>query len=203
MRIGILGGTFDPPHLGHLVIAEQARANLNLAKVYFVPAKQPPHKLNEPVSPLKERAAMLKLAVDDYPFFGLSMIEASRPGPSYTVDTIRLMRDEFPPATELYFIMGMDSLENLPTWHKPEELVKRCCLAVLRRPGYHVDLDKLEEQVPGVKSSVVFIPAPELDISSSDLQERVRRGQSIHYMVPDAVAEYIEEHHLYQDRNAA
>lgn len=197
MRIGILGGTFDPPHIGHLVIAEEARVKLSLAKVYFVPARQPPHKMDEPVSPLADRVAMLRLALDDSPFFVLSLVEANRPGPSYTVDTVRQLNAEFPPATELFFIMGMDSLADLPTWHKPNDLIEMCHLAVLKRPGYSADLEGLERRIPGIKSKVLFIPAPELEISSSDLQGRVRRGLSIHYMVPDGVADYIVQHHLY------
>jgi nicotinate-nucleotide adenylyltransferase len=197
VRIGILGGTFDPPHIGHLVIAEEARVKLALAKVYFVPARQPPHKMGEPVSPLQDRVAMLRLALDTSPFFVLSLVEANRPGPSYTVDTIRQLHKEFPPATELFFIMGMDSLAELPTWHKPSDLIEMCHLAVLRRPGYSADMEELEKKIPGIKSRVLFIPAPELEISSSDLQGRVRQGLSIQYMVPDGVANYIVQHHLY------
>ncbi len=198
MRIGILGGTFDPPHIGHLVIAEEAREQLNLARVYFVPAQQPPHKLAEPVTPFADRVAMLQLALDENPFFTLSLVEANRPGPSYTVDTIRELRREFPPATELFFIMGLDSLANLPTWYHPRELIELCQLAVLRRPGYTVDMNDLETKIPGLRSRVVFIPAPELEISSTELQARVRAGHSIQYMVPDGVAEYVAEHHLYE-----
>lgn len=197
MRIGILGGTFDPPHIGHFVIAEEAREKLRLAKVYFVPAREPPHKRGEPVSPFEDRVAMLRLALDDHPFFALSMVEANRPGPSYTTDTVRQMLSEFPPATEIFFVMGMDSLAALPTWHEPGELIKLCHLAVLRRPGYSADMNKLEREIPGLRSRVDFIPAPELEISSSDLQARVREGQSIRFMVPTCVSEYIAEHKLY------
>lgn len=198
MRIGVLGGTFDPPHIGHLVIAEEARQELGLAKVYFVPAREPPHKKGEPISPMSDRVAMLRLALAENPFFVLSLVEADRPGPSYTVDTVRQLYGEFPPATELFFVLGMDSLAALPSWHEPKRIIEYCTLAVLRRPGYSADLDSLERQIPGLKSKVVFIPAPELEISSSDLQARVRAGLSIQYMVPDCVAEYILDHHLYE-----
>jgi nicotinate-nucleotide adenylyltransferase len=198
MRIGILGGTFDPPHIGHLVIAEEARTNLGLAKVYFVPANHPPHKLDEPISSLQDRVAMLRLALDNNPFFVLSLIEGNRPGPSYTVDTLKLLQSEFPPASELYFIMGLDSLRDLPTWHQPQELIQLARLAVLRRPGYQADLEALEQKIPGIKSRVEFIPAPELSISSTDLQERVRQGYSIRHLVPETVAEYIYDHALYR-----
>jgi nicotinate-nucleotide adenylyltransferase len=198
MRIGILGGTFDPPHIGHLVIAEEAREKLGLAKVYFVPAREPPHKKGEPVSSLEDRVAMLRLALDDHPFFVLSLVEANRPGPSFTVDTLRQLSREFPPATELYFVMGMDSLAALSTWHDPRSLIGLCKLAVLKRPGYSAEMNELERDIPGLKSQVVVIPAPELEISSSDLQSRVRQGLSIEYMVPDCVAEYIAKHGLYR-----
>ncbi len=199
MRIGILGGTFDPPHIGHLVIAEATRAQLALAKVYFVPARQPPHKLGEKVTPLEDRLAMLQLALGNKPHLAISLVEANRPGPSYTLDTIRELQNEFPAATELYFIMGLDSLRDLPTWHEPRELIELCRLAVLRRPGYSADLDELEKKIPGLRARVVFIPAPELEISSSDLQELVREGKSIEDMVSPDVAAYIREHHLYED----
>ncbi len=198
MRIGILGGTFDPPHFGHLAIAQEAQENLGLDRVYFVPAPEPPHKFGEPVTPFAERLEMLRLALAGQPSFTISLVEANRPGPSYTTDTLSELRRDFPSGTELFFIMGMDSLEELPTWHEPQELVRLARLAVLRRPGYKVDLDALENQVPGVKASTVLIPAPELGISSTDIKARVRAGRPIDALVPPAVAEYIREHHLYE-----
>ncbi len=197
MRIGILGGTFDPPHIGHLVIAEEARSELDLARVYFIPARRPPHKLDEPVTPLEDRVEMLRLALRGNPFFSLSLVEANRPGPSYTVDTLRELRQELPDSTDLFFIMGMDSLVELPTWHQPAELIKLCLLAVLKRPGYSADMESLEKQIPGIGSRVVFIPSPGLEISSTELQARCRAGLSLKYLVPDSVAEYIREHGLY------
>lgn len=198
MRLGILGGTFDPPHNGHLLIATEAQKRLQLAQVLFIPAKLPPHKLDEPISPLDMRVAMLERALRGKPSFVISMIEAQRPGPSYTVDTLRALRRDLSPSAEIFFIMGMDSLQNFATWHQPTEIVKLCKLAVMKRPGFEVDLDALEQQVPGVKASVVFIRAPEVDISASEIRERVRRGESLHDLVPPAVAEYIRKHHLYQ-----
>src|SRR5581483_7763292 len=187
-----------PPHTGHLLIATEAQKRLQLAQVLFIPAKLPPHKLGEVISPLDMRVAMLERALRGKPSFVISMIEAHRPGPSYTVDTLRELRRDLSPSAEIFFIMGMDSLQNFPTWYQPTEIVKLCKLAVLKRPGFEVDLDALEEQVPGVKASVVFIRAPEVDISASEIRERVRRGESLHDLVPPAVAEYIEKHHLYQ-----
>lgn len=199
MKFGILGGTFDPPHNGHLQIAEAAQRALQLDHVVFMPAKQPPHKLDDPISPLETRVALLQCALQDHPQFVISMLEAERPGPSYTVDTLRELRAELPSDAELYFIMGMDSLVNLPTWHQPQEIVKLSKLAVAQRPGFHVDLNALDVQVPGAKKSVVLIPALETDISATEIRDRVQHNQSIRALVPPAVADYIEQHNLYQD----
>lgn len=197
MKLGILGGTFDPPHNGHLQLAQEAARALQLARVVFIPAKQPPHKLDDPVSPLKTRVAMLERALEGHPDFVVSMIEAKRPGPSYTVDTLRELRRELGPDAVIYFIMGEDSLVNLATWNQPQEIVRLAHLVVLQRPGYDLDLDALEHKVPGVKASVVLVQAPELDISSSDIRRRVRRGTSIRKLVPAAVEDYIKQHQLY------
>lgn len=200
MKIGILGGTFDPPHNGHLHMARAAQDALGLAEIIFMPAKQPPHKLDDPVSPLETRVAMLKRALAGEPTFVISMLEAERQGPSYTVETLRILRRKLGDDAEIFFIIGEDSLVNFPTWHQPREIVKLCKLAVLQRPKYDVDLDALDKRVPGVKASVVLIRARELDISSSDIRERVARGESIRKLVPARVADYIELHHLYQSR---
>lgn len=201
MNIGILGGTFDPPHNGHLVLAEAALRQLQLAQVVFMPAKQPPHKLDDPISPLGTRVAMLELALRGKTAFVISLLEAERPGPSYTVDTLREMRRDLPAQTQIFFIMGLDSLQNLPTWHQPQEIVKLCKLAVLKRPGYFADLDVLEQEIPGVKRAVHFVSAPEIGISASDIRARAARGGPLDGLVPRAVAAYIDQHHLY--RNAA
>lgn len=201
MKLGILGGTFDPPHNGHLLLADAAMHQLQLAQVVFMPAKQPPHKLDDAITPLEARVAMLERALRGRPAFVISMLEAERAGPSYTVDTLRELRHDLPTRTEIFFIMGMDSLQNLPTWHQPEEIVKLCKLAVLKRPGYFVDLDALDRQIPGVKRAVVFVNAPELNVSASDIRARAARGESIREFVPAAVAEYIETHHLYRNVN--
>lgn len=205
MRLGILGGTFDPPHNGHLQIAHAARDALELAHIVFLPAKQPPHKQDDadgdldPVSPLEARLAMLRLALRPHPEFVISLLEVERDGLSYTVDTLRELRRDSPDA-DIFFIMGMDSLVNLPTWHQPREIVKLGKLAVLNRPGYQLDLDALERQVPGVSAALVMVPAPKVDISSTDIRSRVRRDKSIRGLVPPAVANYIQQHHLYKGK---
>ena len=200
MKIGILGGTFDPPHNGHLMLADAALHQLRLAQIIFMPATQPPHKLDEPVSPLDARVAMLERALRGKSAFVISMLEAERAGPSYTVDTLRQLHRNLPPRSQIFFIMGMDSLQNFPTWHQPQEIVKLCKLAVLKRPGYYADLDALEEKIPGVKRAVHFVNAPEINISASDIRARAARGGPIEELVPRAVAEYIFKHHLYQGR---
>ena len=200
MKLGILGGTFDPPHNGHLQIASVAQAALQLTQVVFIPAKQPPHKQDVYVSPLEIRVGMLECALADRPSFVISMIEAEREGPSYTVDTLRQLHLDLTDDDEIFFIMGEDSLGNLPSWHQPAEIVKLCKLAVLQRPGYDVHLDALEEKVHGVKASTILIPAPEIPISASEIRERVRDGKPIGELVPQRVADYIYQHHLYSDQ---
>ena len=200
-RIGVLGGTFDPPHIGHLVIAAEAMEYLKLAQVIFAPTRQPPHKPNQHLTPIEQRLEMVRLAIVSQPRFALSHVDVKRQGPTYTVDTMRLLREQWGEHCELYFIMGMDSLATILSWHEPVELIKLCQLAVFNRPGFDVDLEKLEKKLPGLSTRVIFIPAPSLDIAASDLQRRIRAGKPIAHLVPEAVAAYIKEHGLYRDRN--
>jgi nicotinate-nucleotide adenylyltransferase len=198
MRIGILGGTFDPPHNAHLAIACAALEQLDLARVLFVPARQPPHKpLDTIAASLEDRLAMVTRAIAGEPRLELSRADADRTGPNYTTDLLRALRGEYPDA-ELYFIMGGDSLADLPTWHAPRELIRLCHLAVAARPGWVPNLDALERQIPGLAARVVFIRAPALDISSSEIRDRVRADLPIDEMVPPAVAQYIRERNLYR-----
>ena len=197
MRVGVLGGTFDPIHIGHLVAAEEVRVQLGLDRVVFVPAGLPPHKLTDDVSSVDHRLAMVKLAIASNPYFTVSRVDIDRFGPCYTVDTIELLRDEWGSDVELYFIMGSDSLADVLTWHNPQRLIRLCRLAVVERPGYRVDVEELERLLPGITSRVHFINSPQLDISSTDIQRRVREGLSIKYQVPEAVEDYIYEHELY------
>nr|MBC7244718.1 nicotinate-nucleotide adenylyltransferase [Chloroflexota bacterium] len=201
-RIGVFGGTFDPIHYGHLVITEDARVYLQLEKVLFVPARQPPHKAQGSYSAFQHRVRMTELAIADNPHFVLSLIEAERPGPSYTVDTLRQLRAEFGPDVDLYFIIGMDSLANIESWYKPAELLTLCRIVVAERAGYHVDLSALEEALPGLRNKLELIDTPELSISSTDLQRRVRSGLAIRYQLPSQVEKYIYEHRLYLDEEA-
>ncbi len=203
-RIGILGGTFDPIHYGHLVIAEDAQVYLHLEKVLFVPAYEPPHKPQGSYSTFEYRVRMVELAIARNSHFALSLIETRLPVPSYTTDTVRALQAELGTDAELYFIMGMDSLANILTWHKPEELLRLCRIVVAERAGYQVDMAKLEKGLPGLRERMDLIDTPELSISSTDLQRRVRCGLSIRYQVPPAVERYIHRHRLYlEDRYCA
>ena len=199
MRLGILGGTFDPIHFGHLLAAEEARVGLRLDKVLFAPAGDPPHKQGYAILPVTHRLKMVRLAIADNPAFDISTVDIDRPGPHYTLDAIRLIRDEWGTgADETFFIMGADSLLHLLAWHQPDQLIERCRLAVVTRPGYRADLGKLKEALPDIKRRLDWLEMPVLGISSSDLQRRVRDGRSIRYQVPAAVAEYVTEHGLYR-----
>ncbi len=200
-KIGVLGGTFDPPHTGHLVIAQEALTQLKLAQVIFAPTRLPPHKQGNNITPIEHRLEMVRLAIMPHPRFALSRIDVDRAGPTYTVDTLRLLRQQLGEDVKLYFIMGMDSLASILAWRAPEQLIQLCRLAVFNRPGFSANMDELEKRLPGLRARVVFLPAPTLDIAASDLQRRVRAGESITHLVPEAVAAYIAEQGLYLNRS--
>jgi nicotinate-nucleotide adenylyltransferase len=198
MNIGVLGGTFDPIHMGHLIIAEEVRARLDLAEVLFVPAGQPWLKANNIISPAEHRVEMVRLAITKEPSFKLSTMEIERAGPSYTVDTIAELSRQIGAGDKLFFILGWDNLIQLPRWHEPSRLVRLCCLVPLRRVGYpSPDLDSLEAAVPGLSQSIIMLDTPQIEISSSEIRDRVARGLSIHHLVPEPVERYIKEHRLY------
>jgi len=194
-RIGVLGGTFDPIHYGHLAAAEEARAKLSLREVIFVVVGLPPHKLDEEITPAEHRYAMVELAIASNPYFSLSRIDIDRPGPSYTVDTIALLQQQR--TEEIYFIMGMDALMEIDTWHQPQRLIQLCRLVAVERPDFVPDLGRLEAAVPGIAARTEIIEMPQMEISSTDLQRRVREGLPIKYQLPPQVEEYIYQHRLY------
>jgi len=203
MNIGVLGGTFDPVHNGHLLVAEEAMSRLNLARVLFIPAGQPWLKDAAPLAAVEDRLNMVRLAIADNPGFGLSEIESERPGPSYTVDTIAELKARDYPADGLYFIIGWDCLTELPRWRQPSRLIKLCRLAVVPRVGCAPpDLGGLEAVLPGVKDRVVMLDEPRVDISASDIRGRVAVGRGIADLVPAAVAEYIGERGLYREKES-
>lgn len=196
-RAGLLGGTFDPVHIGHLILAEEARDQLDLSVVYFVPAGDPPHKRDRRLAPVAHRVRMAEIAVAGNARFQVSRVDADRPGPHYTIDMVNLFRQQMPPRGELYFLMGYDSLAELPGWHQPQELVAACHLVALTRYNVPLDWDYLEAKLPGIRDRVTLLDMPELEIASQHIQARVRAGRSIRYLVPDAVCAYIREHELY------
>jgi len=198
MRLGILGGTFDPIHIGHLILAEEARYLLGLDQVLLAPAADPPHKRNQGKSPAEHRVRMVELAIADNPHLALSRVDVARPGPHYTLDMMRLLRDQYGSDTDLYFLMGLDSLADLPTWHRPLELMQQCNLVALSRPGAEFDWDALEAALPGVRSRVILLPMPLLQISGSDLRARARQGRPLRYQVLPQVERYIHEQQLYR-----
>ena len=197
-RIGIFGGTFDPPHLGHLILASEARVQLNLTRLLFVLTPTPPHKLNQLISSIDDRLAMLKLALDDESAFELSTMEMERPGPHYTLDTLEVLADKHPGA-DLILLLGGDSLHDLPTWHRPADLVAVCRqIGVIRRPGDSVELSALEKQIPGITDKVRFVDAPLLEIASREIRRRASDGLPFRYYLLPSVYDYIIEHRLYQ-----
>ncbi len=198
MRLGIFGGTFDPPHLGHLVLAMEARHQLELDRVLWVLTPFPPHKQDQEITTLADRLDMLNLAIANEPSFELSKVEISRPGPHYAIDTVYLLRDEYPGAA-LTYLMGGDSLRDLLTWHRPADFVAACdWLGVMKRPGAASALQTLEVEIPGILEKLKFLETPEIGISSSDLRQRIRQGQPYRYYLPEPVYRLIWERHLYQ-----
>ena len=204
MRLGLFGGTFDPPHYGHLQLVQAARQQLGLTKVLWIVTADPPHKQGNPISPVTDRVTMVLAMLADsatQPATDeLSRVDIDRPGPHYSADTVAILARQFP-ATELVFLMGGDSLRDLPTWHRPLDLLKYCSLGVLRRPGDSIDsalLAKLENTLPGITAKVVFVEAPPVNIASHDLRQRVRAGASLAGLIPEAVAAIIRERNLYR-----
>lgn len=203
-RVGVIGGTFDPVHFGHLVIAEEVYAVLDLAEMVFVPAGHPPHKPESTLATTEQRLAMLELAVASNAHFSISRVDLERPGPSYTIETLRLLRQQWGEQTAIYFVIGWDSLEDLFTWHDPQGVLERLSyLVAVRRPGYNEDVnyrDSLETRLPGIKQKLLVVSAPQLDISSTDLRARVAERRPIKYQLPESVEQYIMEQGLYQDK---
>lgn len=198
-RIGVFGGTFDPIHVGHLVVAENCWFQLQLETVLFVPAGNPSHKRWRAVSASADRVAMVELAIAGNPHFRLSYVDVDRAEPTYSVDTLRLLRDQLGASADLFFIIGGDSLIDLPSWRDPDQLIDLCQIVAVNRPGYPpFDLERLDAQIPGASSRIQEIVIPDLDIAASELRRRVLLGEPIRYLVPDAVEHYIRKHGLYR-----
>lgn len=198
MNIGVMGGTFDPIHNGHLAMAQETRISLNLARVVFVPAGQPWMKSARPLTPAVHRLEMVRLTIAPYPYFRLTRIEIDRAGPTYTIDTITELRAQLAVGDELYFVLGWDSLAQLPQWRDVSRLIQMCRLVAIPRPGYSLpDLESLETQIPGLSARLVLLDRPVIDISATDIRKRVAQGLPIDHLVPKVVAEYIKKHRLY------
>jgi len=199
VRLGILGGTFDPVHVGHLALAEAARTAFGLARVLFIPAAVPPHKPGGAVAAAEDRLAMVRRAVDAAPYFAVSEVELERQGPSYTVDTLANLQQRHPGA-ELYFITGADEVLALDTWHDPQRLLQLARFIAATRPGFDLSrLAQLESRLgPVARGRLLPLEWLELGLSSTDLRRLLSEGRSVRYLVPERVAEYIEERRLYR-----
>ena len=199
MKIGILGGTFDPIHLGHLIIAEEARERLNLDEVLFIPTGQPWMKAGAHISPSRHRLEMTRLAIQSNPLFKVSAMEIERSGPSYTVDTLKDLREELPVSTQIFFILGLDSLKDLPRWKEPRKIVDLCTLVAITRPGSaKIEPAVLDSVAPELSEKVILLEGLLIDVSGTDIRRRVAQGCSIRYRVPPAVGEYIYAQGLYK-----
>ena len=199
--LGMLGGTFDPIHLGHLAVADEAREALGLERILFVPAGLPPHKAGRPITPAPDRLAMVELAIAGNPAFSVSSIELDRPGPSYTVDTVAALLDGPDGPIELTVILSAELFGTLATWHEPEGLLRLARVAVVPRAGHPAPGRSLiAEQFPGLVDRVTFLDGPHLGVSGTDIRARAAVGRSIRYLVPPAVAAYIGDHALYTAR---
>ena len=198
MKIGVLGGTFDPIHNGHLGIANAACRELGLARVLFVPARDPWLKGRRDVVQSRDRVKMVQLAISGHPRYEISRVDLQRDGPSYTVDTLSDLRSKLGSDAELYFILGMDAMEGLPDWREPDRIVQMCRLVVAKRPGVDaVDLRALEARLPGIAGRVVVIDNDLYDINSTGIRRCIAARRSISGLVPGAVARYIRENGLY------
>lgn len=199
MRVGILGGTFDPVHLGHLIIAEEARVGLELDRVIFIPTGHPWLKEASPVASGGDRLRMVELAIVSNSAFQVSSNEVDRSGPTYTVETLQELTRELGTDAILHFIIGMDALEQFDRWKEPEKLLSLCRLAIVSRPGHQgIDVNDLVGRYPQAGSRLTLLSVPRIEISSTEIRRRVSDGISIRYLVPDSVEGYISQHKLYR-----
>lgn len=198
MRIGIFGGTFDPPHLGHLILADEAYIQLRLDKLLWVLTPDPPHKMGQQISLVLQRLELVQAAIGDNPHFELSRVELDRPGPHFAVDTVKLLQNQFPEA-ELYYLIGGDSLGDLVRWYRPQELVDAVAgLGVMRRSENEIDLAVLENRLPGITSKINFIDSSLIDIASHEIRERIAAGKAYRYYLHPAVYELVRQRQYYQ-----
>ena len=197
MNVGILGGTFDPIHTGHLILAEEARVQLRLNEVIFIPAGQPWLKAGRSIASAFHRVEMVRRAIADKPYFELCTLEVEGSGPSYTVDTLMALRELRGAEADFFFILGHDILADLPLWKEPNRLIQICHLVVAPRLSPSTDLDALEESIPGIKNNIIELDMPVIEISSSAIRQCLAKGLSISHLVPERVEKYIAEQKLY------
>lgn len=198
LKLGIFGGTFDPPHVGHLILAMEAYDQLHLDKILWVLTPNPPHKIGKQITATETRLQMVIASIGDDPAFELSRVDVNRPGPHYMRDSVDLLRLEFPSA-KLVFLMGGDSLHDLPTWYEPIEFVQSCDhLGVMHRVGEKINLELLEQSIPGISQKVEFIEAPILEISSKKVRQLISHGRPYRYYLLPKVYEIIQAKALYQ-----
>jgi len=199
-RIGIFGGTFDPPHVGHLILAAEARDQLDLDYTIWVLTPDPPHKRGQDISSLEHRLSMVELAIGEDDAFTLSQVDIDRPGPHYTVDTVNILKQRYPDQA-LVYLMGGDSLQNLPHWHKPDELLAALDgIGVMRRPDDDLDLSELFEALPILSEKLNFVTAPLLEISAEQIRRRASEGRAYRYYLLPKIYEYIHTHKIYQNK---
>jgi len=195
--LGIFGGTFDPPHLGHLILAAEALSQLHLTRVLWVLTPQPPHKFERKITALHYRLEMLRCAIGSTPGFELSTIDIDRSGPYYSLDTINLLQT-YSPTARLVLLIGGDLLRGLPTWIRSEELVSAVyAIGVMRRPGDDIDLATLEKDLPGLSSKLRFFESPQLEISSTSIRQRITSAGHYQFYLPASVYDYIQQNQLY------
>ena len=201
-RVGIMGGTFDPIHMGHLVTAEAARSKFNLNKVVFVPSGQPPHKKGKVITDKEHRYLMTVLATAANPYFEVSRTEIDRPGESYAIDTVRYIRSKMNPDSELYFITGADAIIEIVTWKDMEELFANCIFIAATRPGYNLEeMNKqlLKKLSPENLAKIIPLEVPAMAISSTDIRRRVKEERTIKYLLPESVENFIKKNDLYKN----
>lgn len=199
MKLGIFGGTFDPVHMGHLVVAEETREQLGLDEVLFVPAGKPWFKSEMPVTDAKHRLAMVDLAIASNPAFYSSDLEMARPGPSYTVDTLELLHEKLGDSSQLFVVLGADALSELERWHQPQRILELANVVGVTRPSHRsVDLGELSKTLGNARDRLSLLEGPLIEVSGTEIRKRIHEGRSIRYLVPESVEGYILEHGLYR-----
>jgi nicotinate-nucleotide adenylyltransferase len=195
-----MGGSFDPIHMAHLLVADTVQESLSLDVVLFMPTGTQPLKQDMAATHAEQRVAMVEMAIAGNPAFRLSRVDVDRPGPSYTADSMERLREEWggPDEAAMWFIVGSDSMLTFPRWRDPERIIAQTRLAVVRRPTFNADLAPIEAAIPGITAAIDWVDAPLMEISGTDIRRRVAEGKSIRYRVPDAVREYIDVHGLYR-----